>query len=96
VGLAVLVTVALGASVLAQEPCTISVQPWKSIQRAIDAAPEGAVICLTEGERKEGLEISKSLTLRGLGPERSVVWGGITISTPEKIQVRIEGLKITQ
>jgi parallel beta-helix repeat protein len=73
---------------------TITVQPRESIQRAIDRAPVDAVICLAEGKWEEDLEITKSLTLRALEPEKSVVWGGITICSPEKIHVGIEGLEI--
>ncbi len=61
---------------VAQEPCTITVQPGESIQAAIDVAPEGAVICLAEGEWEENLVIEKSLTLRGQGAEQTVIWSG--------------------
>ena len=47
--------------------CTITVQPGESIQAAIDAAPEGALICLASGEWQENLTISKSLTIRSQG-----------------------------
>ncbi len=47
------------------QPCSITVEPGASLQRAISRASEGAVICLPEGEWKEHLIISKSLTLRG-------------------------------
>lgn len=61
------------ASVLAQEPCTITVHPGESIQEAIDAAPEGAVLCLTEGTWTEVLTLTKSLTLRGAGASRTLI-----------------------
>ena len=65
-----------GAAVAEQTPsCTITVQPGESIQAAIDAAPEGAVICLPAGEWQAELRISKSLTLRGAGAERTTIRG---------------------
>lgn len=45
--------------------CTVWVRPGESIQAAVDAAPEGAVICLEAGEWIESVSITKSLTLRG-------------------------------
>lgn len=47
--------------------CTIWVQPGESIQKAIDEAPEWAVICLAPGEYQENIRIEKSLTLVGTG-----------------------------
>jgi len=53
---------------LAQADCTIIVQPGQSLQKAIDSAPEGAVVCLTEGTWEEGdIRITKGITLRGAG-----------------------------
>ncbi len=53
-----------GLGALADE-CTVTVQPGEPIQEAIDAAPEGALICLPAGEWQENVEISRSLVLRG-------------------------------
>lgn len=50
---------------LAQADCTVTVQPGQSIQSAIDAAPEGAVICLVAGMWEENLTITQSLKLTG-------------------------------
>jgi len=55
--------------------CTITVEPGQSIQATIDAAPEGAVICLAKGKWEETIRIRKSLTLRGEGAGRSVIHG---------------------
>ncbi len=72
VGVVALVFVA-GLGALAK-PCTITVQPGESIQAAIDAAPEGAVVCLAEGGWDEHLVIGTSLTLRG-AEGGSTIWG---------------------
>lgn len=58
---------------LAQDPCTITVQWGESIQAAIDAAPEGSVICLGEGQWVEPLRITKSLTVRGAGAGKTIL-----------------------
>ena len=55
------------------ESYTVTVQPGQSIQEAIDAAPAGAVILLSEGEWEENLEITKDLTLKGAGPGKTVI-----------------------
>jgi hypothetical protein len=48
-----------GSVGLAQVNCTVTVQPGESIQKAIDAAQEGAIICLTEGIWEEGISESR-------------------------------------
>jgi len=53
--------------------CTVIIHPGESIQTAIDQAPDGAVICLAEGEWTEHITIGKSITLRGEGAGRSVI-----------------------
>jgi hypothetical protein len=67
--------VAVALSVLAQEPCTITVQPGESIQAAIDACPTGGMICLADGTWEENVTISKSLVVVGNGPDRSCITG---------------------
>ncbi len=92
--------VAVGASSLAQGAVTVAVQPGESIQAAIDAAPEGAVILLAAGEWQEPLTITKSLTLRGEGPDKTTIRGQerdialIKASNPggQKALVVIQGL----
>jgi parallel beta-helix repeat protein len=53
----------------------ITVQPGASIQTAINSAPEGAVICLPEGEWTEYVTIEKSITLRGAGANKTTIRG---------------------
>ena len=65
--------VGLGLVGFAQDTCMITVNRDESIQEAIDAAPEGAVICLEAGEWVEHITIEKNLTLRGQSTERSVI-----------------------
>lgn len=62
-----------------EEPpvCTINVPPGESIQKAINAAPEGAVICLAKGEWKGNITVTKSLTLRGAGADSCIIRGEI-------------------
>jgi hypothetical protein len=59
---------------LAQADCTIMIQPGQSLQKAIDSAPEGAVICLSVGTFEESsITIYKSLTLQGTGSEKTIL-----------------------
>jgi parallel beta-helix repeat protein len=68
-----------GAVVLAEEQavCTINVTPSESIQKAINEAPEGAIVCLAEGEWRENITITKPLTMRGADGAKSVIRGKI-------------------
>jgi parallel beta-helix repeat protein len=82
------------SSVLAQgqAPCTVTVKPGESIQKAIDAAKEGAVICLEVGEWREHLTISKSLALRGAGQEQTKIKGaeaGDVIRIKSDFEIRV-------
>ena len=80
--------------------CTIRVQPGESIQAAIDQAPEGAVICLSEGMWEENVKITRSLTLRGAGTEKSAIEGAnhgrpvVQIDSETEIIVHVESLTI--
>lgn len=69
--LLVLAVVSLG--VWGTDACSVIVHPGASIQEAIDAAPEGAVICLGEGFWEEHITVGKSLTLRKEGVGRPVI-----------------------
>ncbi len=94
-----LVSVTGGSESFVQgQDCTVTVQPGQSIQRAIDAAKEGAVICLVAGTWEENIEIGKGLTLRGAGREQTKIKGEeerkpvISIVSDSEITARIEGL----
>lgn len=51
----------------------ISLRPGQSIQAAIDAAEESAVLVLSAGTFQENLRIDKSLTIRGAGPQSTII-----------------------
>jgi len=76
------------------------VQPGKSIQAAIERAEEGAIICLPAGTWEENLKIEKSLTLRGIGQQKTVIKGkeegypAVWISSMKRVAVKVEGLAI--
>jgi nitrous oxidase accessory protein NosD len=74
--LSVLVALAQ-ASEQEQPTCTLTVQPEQSIQAAIDSVPEGAVICMSANNfpYTEHLTITKSLTLRGAGRDKTFLTG---------------------
>lgn len=90
-----------------QPGCTVTVQPGQSIQQAIDAAQEGAVICLTAGRWSENIQIGKSLKLHGTGKEHSQILGKpeeqrplvykpvIHIASETEISVDIEELSVS-
>jgi len=90
-----------GTFAQAQEECTVTVQPGQSIQAAIDQAQEGAVICLAEGTWSENLKIEKSLTLKGIEAEKTVVkavdkgYPVVWIESAEDIEARLENLALT-
>jgi len=85
-----------------QPPCTVTVAPGQSIQKAIDSAPDGAVICLKPGEWEENLVIKKSITLRGAGMDKTIIRGKdegkpvIIVYSDSEIEVIIEGLTVTE
>lgn len=53
--------------------CSVTLSPDQSVQVAIDDARRGDVICLESGTWTESVEIPHSLTLRGVGKERSTL-----------------------
>jgi nitrous oxidase accessory protein len=76
------------------------IRPDESIQRAIDGAPEGAVLQLAAGTWQENIRIDRSLTLRGAGARKTIMDGikegypVVWIAAGEKIRVKLEGLTI--
>jgi len=79
----------------------IIVPPDASLQAAIEAAPEGAVIQLQAEEYAENLTIEKSITLRGFAdaPERVLLGpksGGpvVTIRGNESARIVLEGFTV--
>jgi nitrous oxidase accessory protein NosD len=77
------------------------VPPTASLQEAIDAAPEGAVIQLQAREYVENLTIEKSITLRGFpdAPERALLGSKssgpvVTIRGSEGVRVMLEGFTV--
>jgi nitrous oxidase accessory protein NosD len=66
--------VCLSSTTRAAEP--IAVIAGESVQAAIDKAPDGATIVLAPGEFAEGLVISKPITLRGAGWDKTTVGSG--------------------
>lgn len=75
VGMAVLMSTSWGrtSGQEGQRDCTVTVEPGQSVQKAIDEAPEGAVVCLGEGVFMANVVIAKSITLRGLGREQTIL-----------------------
>ena len=78
--LVVLALVLLAGTIMAAQPaavqdcpCTVWVEPGGSIQALIDAAPPGSTICLPAGSWQESIVIRKPLTLRGQGPEQTII-----------------------
>lgn len=93
IGVIVLAVVLVSAlSCLGEEgpACPAFVRPGESVQQAIDAAPEGGLICLDVGVWRETIAITKSLTIRGQGLDKTRI-GSISIGG-EGIEVIIEGI----
>lgn len=73
--LAVVMRVGSAAVIGSPVLCPITLAPERSIQETLNAAPDGAVICLAEGEWSEDLVITRSVTLRGAGSNKTVIRG---------------------
>jgi hypothetical protein len=73
----------------------VSVQgvAYSTIQDAVDAAPEGATVRICDGTWYENVEIDRSATLEGLGPELSIIDGSevdrvVTIASGSDVTLR--------
>lgn len=75
-----LLGVAVWGGLYAQEPPVIQVPAGQLIQQAINNAPEGAIIEVAEGTFVETLTISKPLTLKGAGPDKTILDGSVGVS----------------
>lgn len=84
------------------QECTVTLQPSQSVQKVIDEAASGSVICLASGRWRENIMIAKSLTLRGAGRGQTIIQGkevgkpAIFIKNDSEIDVVIEGLTAEQ
>lgn len=87
-------------SVKTQPECTITLQPGKSIQAAVNSVPKKGIICLEKGSWQENIKVKKSLTLRGKGREETIVQGDDTgypvvqIQSDQAISVNVEDLTV--
>jgi len=75
VAVSLLAVLLLGGTVVtAQAPwCTITVSSSDSLRDAVSTLPPGSIVCLEPGLYEAGFEISRDLTLRGVGRADSVI-----------------------
>lgn len=64
------------------------------MQKAINEAPAGAVICLEQGTWHESVFIYKELTIVGVGPEKTIIDGSGWVYQPAA-QVTLQGVQIS-
>ncbi len=104
IGLVALLLVGLllaGCGARGPEPSAARpVQPGQSIQAAIDQARPGETIILARGTWEENLRIEKSITLRGAGPEATILKaaqpGPPVVWVRGDVEVRLEGLALQE
>lgn len=77
-----------------QPDCTITLKPEDSIRKAIEEVAPGAVICLEEGIWDDGFLIQKDITIRGAGPDRTIIRAIAMAWTELPIIVVIQGLSV--
>jgi|GEM_PF-1092222 len=63
---------------------------YRSIQKAIDAAPAGATVRIAPGRYEENLVVSKPLTLEGSGWDRTTIAGTFDLSAAKDPEVMRE------
>lgn len=87
---------------LEAKPRTLRVpKEFSTIREAIDSARDGDTILIGPGTYRENLKITKSLTLRGAGQEKTVIEGAragypvVRVESDSKIKVQLEDLALT-
>jgi hypothetical protein len=94
--------ISLGGIYTGGQPCTVTVPTNESLQKAIDAASPGAVICLANGAWSEQIAIKKSLTLRGEGREKTLIKGVregypvVSVEGHAETEVVLENLSVSE
>ncbi len=83
-----------GMAMQPQPDCTVTLKPEDSLQKAIEEAAPGAVICLEEGTWNDGFLIQKDITIRGAGAERTIIRSTAMAWAELPIIVVIQGLSI--
>jgi hypothetical protein len=69
-----------------------------SVQERVDATPPGGTLVLEAGEYSERLVLSRPITLRGAGVDKTVLrspWGAVVVAKATEGEVVIEGLTMT-
>ena len=88
----------LGCSAQRATPSALSLRPGESLEEVIARAPEGAIIVLSSGKYQANLRLEKSVTIRGAGPETTVIQafspGPPVVWVLGKAKVRLENLRI--
>jgi WD40 repeat protein len=75
-------------TVAAQADCNRTVYAGDSIQRALDNAKPGEIVCVRAGTYQEGLTINKPITLRGEGQGRVIIVGSISVTNAVNVALR--------
>jgi hypothetical protein len=75
-------------TVAAQADCNRTVYAGDSIQRALDNAKPGEIVCVRAGTYQEGLTINKPITLRGEGQGRVIIVGSISVANAVNVALR--------
>ncbi|MFB6286629.1 MAG: right-handed parallel beta-helix repeat-containing protein [Candidatus Bipolaricaulia bacterium] len=87
--------------------CSVTLSEDQSIQAAIDDARRGDVICLEAGTWQESIVINKTLTLQGIGDERTTIKAtkddqgdfepviGVDARSQEVTVIRLRNLELT-
>jgi hypothetical protein len=79
-------------TVAAQADCNRTVYAGDSIQRALDNAKPGEIVCVRAGTYQEGLTINKPITLRGEGQGRVIIVGSISVANA--VNVTLQGFTL--